>query len=177
MKKIKIDFFAPIFLAMAATTVTYAHAEIYKRVDQEGRITYSNAPMKGAKKLYLDPPLSLPSAKARIPTPDNFPKVDGRAQKERDLGRRKILEDELAAEEKLLAEAGQALKEGEENPEVFKVNRTITDKDGKSSVVSETRRNVAKYEEKVKKLKEQVTLHEKNIVALKKELASVVSLK
>ena len=173
MKKTKISFFASILLAMAAIAVTKAHAEIYKHVDSEGRITYSNAPMKGAKKLYLEPPLSLPSAKARIPTPDNFPKVDSRAQKERDLGRRKILEDELAAEERLLAEAGQALREGEENPEVFKVNRTITDKDGKSSVITETRRNVAKYEEKIKKLKEQVTLHEKNIVALKKELTSV----
>ena len=176
MKKTKISFFAAIFVVMAATLVANAYAEIYKHVDPDGRITYSNAPMKGAKRLYLDPPLS-PSAKARVATPDNFPKVDSRAQKERDLGRRKILEDELAAEEKLLAEAGQALKEGEENPEVFKVNRTITDKDGKSSVITETRRNVAKYDEKIKKLKEQVTLHEKNIVALKKELASVVSLK
>jgi len=176
MKKTKISFFAAIFVVMAATLVANAYAEIYKHVDPDGRITYSNAPMKGAKRLYLDPPLS-PSAKARVATPDNFPKVDSRAQKERDLGRRKILEDDLAAEEKLLAEAGQALKEGEENPEVSKVSRTITDKDGKSSVVTETRRNVAKYEEKIKKLKEQVALHEKNIVALKKELASVVSLK
>ena len=177
MKKTDIIFCVPILLATAATLTVNAHAEIYKHVDQEGRITYSNAPMRGAKKLDLDPPLSLPSSKARAASPDNFPKVDSRAQKERDLGRRKILEDELAAEEKLLAEAGQALKEGEENPEVFKVNRTITDKDGKTSVVTETRRNVAKYDEKIKKLKEQVTLHEKNIVALKKELASVVSLK
>lgn len=165
--------FVPILVALVTTMAADARAEIYKHVDQDGRITYSNAPMKGAKKLYLEPPLSLPSGKARVATPDNFPKVDGKAQKERDLGRRKILEDELAAEEKLLAEAKQALKEGEENPEVFKVNRVITDKDGKSSVVTETRRNVAKYEEKIKKLKEQVVLHEKNIVALKKELASV----
>lgn len=174
--KTKSSIVIPVLLAMGVTMAVGVRAEIYKHVDQDGRITYSNAPMKGAKKLYLEPPLSLPSGKARMATPDNFPKVDGKAQKERDLGRRKILEDELAAEEKLLAEARQALKEGEENPEVFKVNRTITDKDGKSSVVTETRRNVAKYEEKVKKLKEQVTLHEKNIGALKKELASVPAL-
>ena len=46
-----------------------------------------------------------PPAKAR--TPDDFPKVDAAKQKERDETRRKILQDELAAEEKLLEEAQQ----------------------------------------------------------------------
>ena len=32
-----------------------AHAEIYKTVDSEGRVTYSNVKIKGAKKLDLEP--------------------------------------------------------------------------------------------------------------------------
>ena len=170
----RISFVIPILLAIGTAMATGVHAEIYKYVDKEGRITYSNSPMKGAKKLYLDPP-SAPS-KAKVSTPENFPRVDSRVQKERDLGRRKILEDELAAEEKLLADARQALKEGEGNPETFKTSRVITGKDGKPATVTETRHNVAKYDEKIKKLQDGVALHEKNIVALKKELANMPAL-
>jgi len=70
----------------------------------------------------------------------------------------KILQDELDTEQKLLEVAQQNLSEAESNPEVF------TGQDGK------TYRNVAKYDEKVKPLQEQVDLHTKNIEALKTEL-------
>lgn len=170
----RISFVIPVLLAIGAAMAAGVHAEIYKYMDKEGRITYSNSPMKGAKKLYLDPP-ATPS-KSKAATPDNFPRVDGKVQKERDLGRRKILEDELAAEEKLLAEARQALKEGEGNPETFKTSRTIMGKEGKPAALTETHRTVAKYDEKIKKLQDGVALHEKNIVALKKELASMPAL-
>src|SRR6266550_589469 len=42
---------------------------------------------------------------ASTPTPGGFPKVDAETQKGRDDMRRKVLADELAAEEKLLAES------------------------------------------------------------------------
>jgi len=84
--------------------------------------------------------------------------VDGETQRGRDDTRRKILQDELDTEEKLLEVAKQNLNEAESNPEVFK------GQDGK------TYRNVAKYEEKTKPLQEQVDLHTKNIEALKTEL-------
>jgi hypothetical protein len=72
--------------------------------------------------------------------------------------RRKILEEELSTEKKLVEEARQNLINGKEYPEILK------DKDGKSY------RNAAKYEENIKALQWQVTLHEQNVEALKAEL-------
>lgn len=140
-----------------------AHAEIYKYTDAEGHVTYSSTPIKGAKKLDLEPlPTMQPPVRTRNDaSPSNFPKVDNNTQKNRDDTRRKILADELATEEKLLAEAKKNMKEGEETPEVYK------GQDGK------TYRNVAKFEEKMKTLQEQVTLHEKNIESLKSELSNL----
>lgn len=135
-------------------------AEIYKAVDADGHVTYSSTPIKGGKKLILEPlPTMMPPGKARVP--EDFPRVDDETQRGRDDTRRKILQDELNAEEKLLEEAKRNLKEGESNPEVFK------GADGR------TYRNVAKYEGKIKPLNDQVELHQQNIDALKTELSKL----
>ena len=150
-----------------------AHAEIYKYVDEDGRITYSNVSRKGAKKLDLDTLPPQVKNKTATPTPSAFPKVENSTQRKRDESRRRVLEAELEAEEKNLANAKVALKEGEEAPEMFKVKRTIIGKDGKPQTITETRRNVPKYDEKIKTLQEAVSLHESNVEALKKELAGI----
>jgi hypothetical protein len=56
-------------LAVAATTTAFAQSTIYKLVDDSGRVTYSNKPMKGATVLELEPitiiqTTSLPAAAA-----------------------------------------------------------------------------------------------------------------
>lgn len=152
-----------LFVLLYAVHIGCAQAEIYKHVDADGHVTYSSTPIKGAKRLDLEPlPTMQPPARSRNDaSPSSFPKVDANTQKSRDDARRKILADELATEEKLLEEARKNLKEGEEKPEVFK------GQDGKIY------RNVAKYQEKMKMLQEQVTLHEKNIESLKSELANL----
>lgn len=158
-------------LAGLAISVS-AHAEIYKYVDSEGHVTYSNVPTKGAVKLDLEPPVTSTPAPAKgnkSATPANFPRVDKSEQKQRDAKRRQILEDELAAEKQALEEAKKNLAEGESDPETFKT--TVTGKDGKPVTV--TRRNVAKYQEKIEKLQEDVSVHEKNIELLEKELATL----
>ena len=145
-------------LTMLLAGPILAQAEIYKSVDPDGHVTYSSTPIKGGKKLNLEPlPTMVPPA--RTTTPANFPRVDGATQQARDDMRRKILQDELDAEEKLLAEARRNLNEA--SPEVYR------GQDGK------TYRNVAKYEENTKALNEQVVLHEKNIEALKTELSKL----
>ncbi|WP_435627827.1 DUF4124 domain-containing protein [Candidatus Ferrigenium straubiae] len=147
-------------LAIICLCPALAQAEIYKAVDADGHVTYSSAPIKGGKKIILEPlPTMVPPA--RTATPEGFPRVDGATQKSRDDVRRKILQDELEAEEKLLGEARQNLKEGESTPEVYR------GQDGK------TYRNVAKYEEKIKTLQEQVDLHSNNVEALKTELSKL----
>jgi hypothetical protein len=150
----------------------FAQAEIYKAVDADGHVTYSSTPIKGSKKIILEPlSTTLPPGHARSATsPEGFPKVDGATQKGRDETRRRILQDELSSEEKLLEEARKNLKSAEENPEVFKV---VVGKKPDGSPVTETRRNVAKYDEKIKLLNEQVDLHQKNIEALKTELSKL----
>jgi hypothetical protein len=139
-------------------------AEIYKHVDADGHVTYSNMPMKGATRLNLEPlPPANPSSssKPRSPgtsSPAGFPKVDQETQKQRDSKRQEILNNELESERQALEEAKKNLTEGQEAPEVYR------GKDGK------TYRNVNKYDEKIEKLQEDVTLHQKNIELLEKEL-------
>jgi hypothetical protein len=137
-----------LFILLCASHFGWAQAEIYKHIDADGHVTYSSVPMKGSKKLDLEP-LSTTSSRVRNSdaSPSDFPRVDSNTQKSRDDTRRKILEDELAAEQKLLVEAYQRLK------------------DGKG--ISET------PPKKIKNLQEQVLLHEKNVDALKSELTNL----
>lgn len=147
------------------------HAEIYKRVDENGHITYSNVPLKGATRLNLDPYApsrpaaspnnsgsSKPASTAKSPSPSGFPKVDSQTQNQRDDKRKTILSEELANEKKALDDAKKALEEGKATPEVYK------------GANGKTFRNVAKYDEKVKQLEEDVQAHERNIELLEKEL-------
>lgn len=47
-------------IVLAATTGVHAQSTIYKHVDESGRITYSNKPMKGATVLDLEPLTVIP---------------------------------------------------------------------------------------------------------------------
>lgn len=132
-------------------TLPLARADIYKYVDAQGRVTYSNTPIPGGKKVELEPLNTITLPKPQ-PLPGTGQEGNSRVQQ---------LKAELAAEEKRLAEAQQALKEGEEKPEVYR------------GPGGKTFRNVAKYDEKIRVLKEQVALHEKNVEVLKRELAQV----
>jgi hypothetical protein len=137
-----------------------AGAEIYKCVDEEGNVSYTNAKRKGCTAMDIGPyrePAgagSRPKAKGNPPAPANFPSVDSETQKQRDQGRRRILETELTNEEKLLADARRALLEGQ------------VARDGED-------RSAAPYADRVRKLKETVNLHEQNVAALKRELSNV----
>jgi len=158
-------------LLIALTASTAAVAEIYKHVDADGRVTYSNIKSKGATRLEIDPDASNISndrakaksgtANKRTATPDSFPRVDKDMQNQRDGKRKSILQNELDAEKAALEEAKKAYTEGESNPEVY---RTAN---------GQTFRNVPKFEEKMKSLKENVDNHQKNIELLQKELDSL----
>jgi hypothetical protein len=51
-------------LAIAASTTALAQTTIYKHVDDSGRITYSNKPMKGAVVMDLEPLTTIPGTPA-----------------------------------------------------------------------------------------------------------------
>jgi hypothetical protein len=158
-----MNLFRLSILCCAVAFSGVAQAEIYKRVDADGHVTYSSAPIKGAKKLQLEP---LPTMAAQPIPPrgqnnNSGFRVDGATQSRRDDTRRKILEDELATEQKALDEARANLKDAEDSPQVYK------------GANGQTFRNVAKYEEQVNAAKAELEAHEKNIKALQTELSNL----
>jgi hypothetical protein len=155
--------------ALAALLATAAHADttIYKCVDADGRIEFTDTPKRNCKSLDLPstivaPPKARsgpPAGAGRAPTPAaaapaDFPKVSSYQQKGRDDERRAILNEELRNEEKKLAELRREFNGGE--PE----------RQGNE-------RNYAKYQERVVQMKDSIGRAEKNIDALKREIANI----
>lgn len=125
--------------------------ETYKCYTASGNKAYFN--VEGAP--YASPPDNNSRRGATTqPSPAGFPKIDAATQKGRDDVRRKVLSDELATEEKLLVEARTAYAEGAPPP------------------LPEEKADVEKYRMRIAKLREAVNVHEKNVEALKKELAA-----
>lgn len=151
-----------LFVILCLSHAGSTHAEIYKRVDANGHVTYSSEPIKGSKKLYLKPlPTMSGTRSSQRGTPEDFPRVDNQTQKRRDATRHLILEDELASEEKLLAAARESLNSLESNPE------PVVGPDGIPF------RNSAKYLEQVKAAQDRIALHEQNIKALQTEISNL----
>jgi chromosome segregation ATPase len=161
----KILSIATLIIIAFSSSVT---AEIYKRVDADGRITYSNIKSKGATRLEFDPEANTiandrpkntgntSSTNKRTATPEGFPKVDKQTQ--RDGKRQEILQNELDSEKAALEDAKKAYAEGEAKPEVYK------------TATGATMRNVPKFQEKMKSLQTDVDSHENNIKLLQKEI-------
>lgn len=119
----------------------------YKCYTESGAYSYFNVP--GAP--YRGPE---PSGKSASPTP-GYPRVDATTQKSRDEMRRKVLTDELSSEEKLLDEARTAYDNGAPVP------------------LPEEKADAERYRQRIGRLRQAVQLHERNIDALKKELATI----
>ncbi len=102
------------------------------------------------------PAVKPPSPKPKTATsaPANFPKVDANTQRERDADRRRILERELANEEKLLGEARKELQAQE-------------------SVRLGSERNYQRVLDRLEPYKKKVRLHEDNVANLRRELATI----
>jgi hypothetical protein len=148
-------------LALALTAMP-AHADVFKCVDADGHITYTNARSagKGCKVLSQDKLSTVPGTRVPTPSPASFPKVDGDTQKARDNDRRKILDQELASEQKNLEQARKDLaeQEGIVQPQERSAGGTI---------------NGAKVQERLQTYKDKLALHERNIEALKKEIGNL----
>jgi hypothetical protein len=130
-----------------------ALGEIYKFVDENGLVTYTNMPRPGVKPQLTIPDLSKsspakPAKKAtpsgKMPTPSYFPKVDTSTQTKRDDMRRQLLLEELRSEERNLAASRNELSLGSRRPGAD-----------------------------IGKLTDDVRMHEKNIQMLNKELSHI----
>ena len=127
---------------------------MYENAD--GEVTYSNvseAPPKDAKKIRCFKEKKVPAISSQ-PQPQagsNFPSVDSDTQRKRDDGRRKILEQELAAEQKRLDAARAQLEEQE-------------------SVRLGSEANYQRFLDRVQPFKDAVQTHENNVQAIQSEL-------
>jgi hypothetical protein len=106
-------------VAAAASPLAAAQNTVWKCTDADGRPHYTNVKEEAKaptcrvvveSKVSTVPASALAPSAARpnaaaTPTPANFPRVDAGTQKARDESRRKILEDELAAEQRSLSDA------------------------------------------------------------------------
>ena len=156
---------AALLVAVAATAALPARAEICKYSDAEGNIHYSNlAPEKGWKRLGCTngddatirrPGTGSAASAKNASTPAGFPRVDPGTQRGRDDVRRQVLNDELATEEKLLVEARAAYADGAPSP------------------LPEEKADAEKYRVRIGKLRQALNVHEKNVEALKKEIATI----
>ena len=151
--------FILIFSFFLAIPVVKANTEIYKHVDNEGRITFSNKPTKGAYRLDTAP--ASPKFNAGTIQNKKFPKVSNHTQKKRDSKRRQLLENELKNESRLLIDAKQILAKTLKNSGIIKTNTT------------QSKHDAIKHENKIKIIQKRVLLHERNITALEKELANL----
>ena len=140
-----------------------AHAEIWECVDRDGNKRFTNVKSEaaGCKPMNLPPVSSVPAPKPGAKSDakpqaaaGNFPKVDAPTQQQRDGDRRKILEQELANEQKLLDQAKKDLAEQEA-----------------TRLGSE--RNYQRVLERLEPFKKKVTLHENNVTNLRKELSTL----
>jgi hypothetical protein len=155
---------------LAPSGIAHAQSPVYKCVDERGRIEFTDTNKGRCKLLDLPGFIEAPAPKAAPPsgtrqgsaprassasvTPANFPRVDSAQQRARDDDRRGILNDELRAEEKKLAELKAEFNNGE--PE-----RQGNEK------------NYAKYQERVARLRDDIGRSERNIEALKREIANI----
>jgi|SRR6185503_524308 chromosome segregation ATPase len=141
-----------------------AHAqqvtEIFKCRNDSGQVTYTNDRRQAEKQkceLVTSQINVAPSAAASRPqsrTPANFPReTAGQSAGARER-QREILEQELASEQRALAQARQALAEQE-------------------AVRGGEERNYSRVESRLQPYKESVENHQKNIEALQRELANL----
>ncbi|MFC3626828.1 DUF4124 domain-containing protein [Vogesella amnigena] len=140
---------------LLATLAAPACADaIYKYVDADGHVTFTNVPRAGAKLIMQSPGSGSspanPRKKTSISQPQadsgGIPSIDSGTQKQRDQGRRRILETELANEHKALLIARGSLLEAQQK--------------------------AGSKPEQLQRLRDEITDRERNISALKRELGS-----
>ena len=150
--------FAMLFTFLA---LPVAAQTIYKCTDEHGGTLISNTKVnKNCKAVSSSPESSMPAPKARSsgasanPTPAGFPRVQEDTQKARDTDRQRILEQEMAGEQRNLEQAKKELAEQE-------------------AVRSGDEKNYQRVLDRLQPYKDRVSQHERNIQAIQKELGKL----
>src|SRR5262245_39971493 len=177
--------------AMSLACPAWAQTTIYKHVDESGRVTYSNKPMKGAVVVELEPLTTIPGTPSGSLAPEKpaapeknvaatqasepraglkpvatvlpLASVDPQVQKKRDDGRRKILESELEREEQSLTDARKTLTEEQQNPQLIAAVRSAQQAaEPTAAEMLEFRKNIDRASGRIRGLQATVAEHEKN---------------
>ena len=143
-----------IFAVASAPAAAQQRSEIYKCVDASGRASYTNDARETAgRKCQLVTTQINVAPPPKQGKPNGFPRESAADRANAKGKQREILQQELASEEASLAQAKEALAEQE-------------------SVRSGDERNYARVLERLQPFKDRVETHEKNVEALKRELAN-----
>ncbi|MET0265176.1 MAG: DUF4124 domain-containing protein [Duganella sp.] len=156
-------------LALLGSGPVAAQGVIYKCTPPNGSVEYTDI-RRGSYCQAMDLPGTViaappkrtaparnvvtPAPAAATPQPGGFPRVDGAEQRARDADRRAILDDELRSEQQKL----DALR--------AEYNNGAPERRGDE-------RNYAKYQERTAALRDSVSRSEKNVEALKREIANI----
>ncbi|MBS0423645.1 MAG: DUF4124 domain-containing protein [Proteobacteria bacterium] len=148
--KTKTLFILAVLLSLSPISLAIAQTNIYKHVDKDGNITFTNRRIPNSEKISLASySRNSNSSSIRLQSNGNAPRVKDTTQKERDTTRRQILQKELVTEEKHFTETRTHLDQFNNDPEA------------------------GSFQEKIVQLKNKLFLHQRNITALKKELAKL----
>lgn len=143
-----------------------AQGGVYLCLDANGRKVLTDSYKTGCKTLDIASSIPAPSGGGAAPrratprpstpvtTPADFPKVDNALQRARDSDRREILTEELASEQRRLADMRAEFKDGQ------------PDRLGNE-------RNYAKYQERVANLRDNIGRAERNVEALQREIGNI----
>ena len=163
MNRLALTLVSTACLAVSLGARAQQSSEIFLCVDGDGNKTFQNVGTgKGCKRMDVGPVLTVPAP--RLPqratkvgedrvtvSPASFPRVDRETQRDRDSDRKRVLEDELKAEEEKLARLKAEFNNGE--PE----------RRGDE-------RNFVLYAERIQRLREDVARAESNVGALRREI-------
>ena len=130
------------------------YAGIYKHVDAQGKVTYSNIPSDHSKRVDLPPIVVVPA----IDSHDMEERLVKRRETTKINEQREEIENKISEEEKRLAEIRSEYKDGE------------PDRLG-------SERNYQRYLNRVERLKEEINVRERNLDILRNELRNVPDLK
>ena len=135
-----------LFIALALY-FSLPHAGVYKHIDENGNVTYSNIPSNDSKRVDL-PPISV------VPHVDTG-EVEERSSKRRESMKhkedREQLQNKIAEEEAQLNEARNEYKDG------------MPDRLG-------SERNYQRYLNRVDRLREEISVRENNLELMKNDL-------
>ncbi|GKS69094.1 protein of unknown function [Nitrosomonas sp. PY1] len=135
--------------------INTVQAGIYKHVDQNGKVTYSNIPSTNAKQLDLQPIVVMPP-------PTNSGSIDERIIQRRESMKfeeqRSQLQSKITEEEKRLNEVKEEYKDG------------VPDRLG-------SERNYQRYLDRVEHLRKEIQTRENSLNALRSEMQGLVEKK